>query len=73
MKSLAQTKPGETRTPFRILAGVVAAVVLIIGFPAAVMETFRTGGWEAAFCGICCVYAGVGLAMGARTGRWYGA
>jgi hypothetical protein len=60
---------GETRLVFRILAGILAAFVLLIGLPAALSEA-RSGVWQAWLCAFCCLYAGVGLAVSARTGRW---
>lgn len=59
----------ETRFVFRLLAGLLAAFLLLVGLPAALSEA-GSGGGEAWFCAFCCLYAGVGLAVGARTGKW---
>jgi hypothetical protein len=69
MKNSRLSGKGETRFVFRILAGIMAAFLLLIGLPAALSEA-GSGGWQAWFGAFCCLYAGVGLAVGARTGRW---
>jgi len=59
---------------FRVLAGIIAAFLLLIGLPIAVYRLFAGPGesclWDV-FMAICSFYAGFGLAGGARTGRWY--
>ena len=70
MSSPPQPTQQMTRSVFRVLAGILAAFLLLVGLPASLAET-RNGGWEAWLCAGCCLYAGVGLALGARTGRWF--
>jgi hypothetical protein len=59
---------------FRVLAGILAAFLLLCGLPMALHEVF-TGSGEHRLWGILLaigsVYSGVGLAVGARTGRWF--
>ncbi len=59
---------------FRVLAGILAALFLMVILPMALYGVF-TGSGESRIFGIfwaiCCLYGGVGLAGGARTGRWY--
>ena len=64
-------RKNETRLPFRVLAGVLAAFLLLLGLPLALGQS-DTEGWPAWVAAGCCLYAGVGLAFGAWTGRWYG-
>ena len=59
----------KTRFIFRVLAGVLALFLLLVGLPAAVLEV-RDGRWQAGFGAVACYFAGIGLAVGARTGRW---
>lgn len=60
----------ETRFIFRVLAGVLALFLLLVGLPAAVVEVLDSGSWQAWFVAISCYFAVIGLAVGARTGRW---
>jgi hypothetical protein len=63
-----------TRMLFRVLAGIIAAFLLLIGLPVGLHAMFTDSGesclWDV-FGAIACLYAGLGLAEGARTGRWY--
>ena len=72
MNSPEPSNRGTTRFPFRVLAGILAAFLLLVGLPLALLEAGSGGGWSwlGAFC---CLYGGVGMAVGARTGRWFGA
>jgi len=60
----------KTRFIFRVLAGVLALFLLLVGLPKAVLEALDGGTWQAWFGAMCCCFAGIGLAVGARTGRW---
>jgi hypothetical protein len=60
----------KTRFIFRVLAGILAFCLLLVGLPAAVLEALNGGTWPAWFGAACCCFAGIGLALGARTGRW---
>jgi hypothetical protein len=71
MKSVQSVKKSETRMVFRVLAGIIAAFLLLIGLPLALSGAFMDTWWESWLWAIGCVYAGIGLALGARTGRWY--
>ena len=44
--------------------------VLLVGLPKAVLEGLGGGTWQAWFGAVCCLFAGIGMAVGARTGRW---
>jgi hypothetical protein len=57
---------------FRVLAGIIAAFLLLIGLPMAASGAFTDSWWESLLWEICSLYAGIGLALGASTGRWYG-
>ena len=72
MDNLSSAKVSETRMMFRVLAGVIAAFFLLIGLPMACSGAFTDTWWESWLLVICYCYAGIGLALGARTGRWYG-
>ena len=76
MKIMPPRQDGQTRTVFRILAGIVAAFILLVSLPLALYEaiTATIVGWETLlnwFMVLCFIYAGIGLAIGARTGRWF--
>ena len=60
----------QTRLMFRILAGIIAAFVLLVGLPAALHEAMN-GAFGAWVFVLCCLFGGIGLANGARTGRWF--
>lgn len=73
MNSTSSVKRPETRMVFRVLAGVIATFLLLIGLPVALSEVFTSSCdllWNI-FSAICCLYGGLGLAVGARTGWWY--
>ncbi len=59
----------KTRYIFRVLAGALALFLLLVGLPLEVLEV-RDGKWLACFGAACCYFAGIGFAVGARTGRW---
>ena len=60
----------KTRFVFRVLAGILA-VFMLLGAPlVAVLEVRAGGTWQAWFAAVSCIFAGIGLAVGARTGRW---
>jgi len=59
---------------FRVLAGILAAFLLLVGVPMALYGGFTRSGESqlgSIFWAGCCLFAGLGLAGGARTGRWY--
>ena len=60
----------KTRFIFRVLAGVLALFLLLVGLPLEVLEVRDGGTWQAWFGAVSCYFAGIGLAVGARTGRW---
>ena len=60
----------KTRFIFRVLAGVLALLLLLGGLPVAVLEARNGGTWQAWFGAASCLFGGIGLAVGARTGRW---
>ena len=67
-----------TRLPFRILAGVLGTVLLLYGLPVSLLELLKAtkldaimGSLEACFCAVCCLVGGIGLMLGAYTGRWF--
>jgi hypothetical protein len=73
MNSSSSVKQPETRTVFRVLAGILAGFLLLIGLPVVLYAVFINSCdwlWNI-FSAICCLYGGIGLAVGARTGRWY--
>lgn len=59
---------------FRVLAGIIAVFLLLVGLPMALFGIFAGSG-ESCLWGIfwamSCLYGGIGLAGGARTGRWF--
>jgi hypothetical protein len=72
MNSSLSVTESQTRMVFRVLAGIIAAFLLLVGLPLALSGAFIEIWWESGLWAIGCVYAGTGLALGARTGRWYG-
>lgn len=60
----------KTRFVFRVLAGILAVFLLLVGLPAAVLVVRDGGTWQAWFAVVSCIFASIGLATGARTGRW---
>ena len=71
MESASPVKTSETRMVFRVLAGIIGAVLLLAGPPLALSGAIGDT-WMSWVCSVACLYAGIGLAVGARTGRWYG-
>jgi len=57
---------------FQVFAAILAAFLLLIGLPLALSGAFVDTWWESGLWAVGCLYAGAGLAVGARTGRWYG-
>lgn len=57
---------------FRVLAGILAAFILLVGLPLAFSGALGESWWWSWFWAIDFLYAGIGLAVGARSGRWYG-
>jgi hypothetical protein len=62
----------ETRMVFRVLAGIIAAFLLLVGIPMALSGAFTEEWWQSVLWVVCDLFAGIGLALGAYTGRWYG-
>jgi hypothetical protein len=62
----------ETRLVFRVLAGIIAAFLLFVGLPLAASGAFTEEWWQSALWAVGSLFAGIGLALGAYTGRWYG-
>ncbi len=60
----------KTRFIFRVLAGGLALLLLPGGIFAAVLEAQNGHPWQALTAALSCYFAGIGLAVGARTGRW---
>ncbi len=60
----------KTRFIFRVLAGVLALFLLLVGLPLEVLEVRDGGTWQAWFGAASCYFAGIGFAVEARTGRW---
>ena len=54
MRSAGPASPCETRFVFRVLAGIIAAFLLLVGLPAASYEA-RSGGWDAWVCALSCL------------------
>jgi hypothetical protein len=69
MNNSHESRERKTRFVFRVLAGVIAAFLLLVGLPAAILEGLD-GAWLAWFAALSCLFAGIGLAGGARTGQW---
>lgn len=72
MSTSSPIEQRQTRIVFRVLAAIIAAILLLIGFPLALSGAFMDTWWESALWAIGSLYAGIGLGLGARTGRWYG-
>ena len=60
----------QTRFVFRVLAGVIAVFIFLVSVPMALYEAIN-GVWYAWFLALVSLFAGIGLAVGARTGRWF--
>jgi hypothetical protein len=72
MDTSSSVQKTPTRMVLRILAAIISAFLLLVGFPLAASGAFMDSWWESALWAIGSLYAGIGLALGARTGRWYG-
>ena len=59
-----------TRLPFRILAGIFGAFLLLYALPVSLLEV-PTEPLRACLIAVCCLVGGIGLALGAYTGRWF--
>ena len=72
MDNSSSPVPGsrQTRTVFRILSGILAVVILLVGLPVAMIEA-QTGSLTAVVMSACSLFAGIGFAIGAFTGRWF--
>lgn len=71
MKGSTSSAPRETRFGFRIAAGVIAALLLLVSLPLAATGAIGEG-WEALFIMAATIYACVGLAVASWTGKWFG-
>ena len=60
----------QTRFVFRVLAGVIAVFIFLVSVPMALYEAIN-GVSYAWFLALVSLFAGIGLAVGARTGRWF--
>lgn len=60
----------KTRFVFRVLAGVIAVFIFLVSVPMALYEAIK-GVWYAWFLALASLIGGIGLAVGARTGRWF--
>ena len=73
MNSSSSIKQRETRMVFRILAGIIGTF-LLLGLPVALYGVFTSSGesllWNIVWA-IASVYAGLGMVVGARSGRLY--
>jgi hypothetical protein len=65
-----QVMGAETRAAFRIAAGVVAGLLLLVSLPIAIAGALNSHAWEYWFAAVCSLFAGVGMAVSARTGQW---
>jgi hypothetical protein len=72
LNTSSSVQKSETRMVFRVLSGIIAAFLLLIGLPMAFSGAFTHTSWESWLWAFCSLYAGIGLALGARTGRWHG-
>ena len=72
MNTSSPIEKRQTRMVFRVLAAIIAALLLLVGFPLALSGSFMDTWWESAIWAATSLYAGIGLGLGARTGRWYG-
>lgn len=70
MKMFTPRRDGQTRTFFRVLAGLLAMFTLLVSLPMALYEA-RTGTLSDWLMVLCCICGGVGLAVGAKTGHWF--
>lgn len=68
-RTMNRPQISNTRMVFRVMAGVIAAFLLLVGLPCATSGSHDPG-WQDWFGAFCCLYAGVGMACGAWTGMW---
>ena len=61
---------GEARFVFRVLAGIISLLMLLLGLPCCIYAAFD-GVWIAWLYALGCLFGGVGFAGGAWTGRWF--
>jgi len=73
LNTSSSVKKSETRVVFRVLSGIIAAFLLLIGLPVAFSGAFVHAWWESWVWAFFSLYGGIGMAIGAYTGRWYGA
>jgi hypothetical protein len=71
MDTLSAVEKSKTRMVFRVLAAIIAFFLLAVDLPLGLSGAFTETWWESWFLIISSLYAGIGLAVGARTGRWY--
>jgi protein-S-isoprenylcysteine O-methyltransferase Ste14 len=72
MSTASPDQDPPTRKAFRILAGIIAAFLLLVSLPLAISGAFTDSWWESAIWALASLFAGIGMALGARTSRWYG-
>lgn len=70
MKNSGSPVDRQTRMVFRILSGIIAVFVLLISLPVAMIEA-QAGSLTAVVLAACSLFAGIGLGIGAFTGRWF--
>lgn len=70
MNNPAEPGENQTRLGFRIVAGILAVFTLLFSLPLALYEAC-SGTLLDWLMVLCCVYAGIGMAVGAKTGRWF--
>lgn len=70
MESQGPSNIPQTRKVFRVLSGIVAGIILLFSLPLSLYEA-QSGSLQAIIAAGCCLYAGIGLANGAYTGRWF--
>lgn len=63
-------KNSGTRFLFRFLAGLMGAFLLLFSLPVSLLEV-PTEPLKAGFIAACCLFGGIGLGLGAYTGRWF--
>jgi hypothetical protein len=71
MSTVSPVQNPPTRKVFRILAGIIAAFLLLVSLPLALSGVFTDSWWESATWALASLFAGIGMGLGARTGRWY--
>lgn len=70
MKNPTELGESQTRACFRILAGILAVLFLLISLPLALYQA-RSGTLVDWLMVLGCIVGGVGMAVGAKTGRWF--